>query len=159
MKKYESSFEAKLSLKEKINKSKANQLGSKEESEESSNSDLEVVDALLAKKYSKGRGKYKGKNPLIYFSCELIGHIATKCPNRENKDKKKINKYKGKKEFKNYKEKGKKCYLMAKDSNKNEDDMVYIDVKDESNDEGDKMALISYVKKNDTLLTVDCHII
>ena len=39
---------------------------------------------------------------------------------------------------------------MAKDSDSSEDEMVYIIVKDESDDEGDKMALISNVSKNDT---------
>ena len=40
---------------------------------------------------------------------------------------------------------------MAKDSNGSEDDeMIYIVVKDESDDEGDKMALISHVSKNYT---------
>ena len=39
---------------------------------------------------------------------------------------------------------------MAKDSYNSEDEMVYIVVKDESNDEGDKMTLISHVRKNDT---------
>ena len=37
---------------------------------------------------------------------------------------------------------------MAKDSDNNEDEMVYIATKDESNDEGDKMTLISHVSKN-----------
>ena len=39
---------------------------------------------------------------------------------------------------------------MAKDSDSNEDEIVYIVVKDESNDEGDKMTLVSHVSKNDT---------
>ena len=39
---------------------------------------------------------------------------------------------------------------MAKASNDSEDEMVYIDVKDESDDEGDKKKLISHVGKNDT---------
>ena len=38
---------------------------------------------------------------------------------------------------------------MANDSDNSEDDIVYIFVNDES-DDGDKMALISYVRKNDT---------
>ena len=39
---------------------------------------------------------------------------------------------------------------MAKDSDSSEDDeMVYIVVKDESNDEGDKMTHISHVSTND----------
>ena len=39
---------------------------------------------------------------------------------------------------------------MDKDSNNSEDEMVYIAIKDESGDEGDKMTLISHVRKNDT---------
>ena len=39
---------------------------------------------------------------------------------------------------------------MAKSSNNSKDEMVYIAVKDEFNNEGDKMALISHVIKNDT---------
>ena len=39
---------------------------------------------------------------------------------------------------------------MAKDYNNSEDEMIYIVVKDESDDEGDNMALISHVSKNDT---------
>ena len=39
---------------------------------------------------------------------------------------------------------------MVKDSNNNEDEIVYFAIKDESDDEGDKMALISHVSKNDT---------
>ena len=55
------------------------------------------------------------------------------------------------KNFKDYKDKYKKSCFMAKDSNSSEDDeMVYIAVKDEFNDEGDKMELISHVSKNDT---------
>ena len=107
----EFAFEAKLSLKEKWKKIKENQLDSEEETEESSNSDLEVVESFLANKYSRSRGKYKGKVPLIYFSCEEIGHIAARCPNKDNKDEKKSHKYKGKKDFKgykSYKDKGKK---------------------------------------------------
>ena len=74
---------------------------------------------MLAKKYSRGRGKYKGKVPLICFSCEEIGHIAATCPNKESKDEKKSHKYNGKKDFKNhksFKDKGKKTCFIAKDS-------------------------------------------
>jgi len=39
---------------------------------------------------------------------------------------------------------------MAKDYDNSEDEIVYIVVKDESDDERDKMALISHVRKNDT---------
>ena len=97
-------FEAKLSLKKKIKKSKANQSESEEEKEECSDNDLEVVEALFARKYSKDKGKYKGKIPLIYFSCEEVGHIVVRCPNRVDKDETNRNEFKGKKEFKNYKD-------------------------------------------------------
>lgn len=82
----ESTFEAKLSLKEKGEKIKHNQSESEEETKESLDSDLEIVEALLANKYSKSRAKYKGKIPLIYFSCEEIGHIATRCLNKQGKE-------------------------------------------------------------------------
>ena len=69
----------------------------------------------------------------------------------KKKDEKKSHKYKGKKDFKNYKkDKGKKSCFIAKDSDDSEDEMVYTAVKDESDDEGDKIALISHVSKNDT---------
>ena len=50
---------------------------------------------------------------------------------------------------------------MVKDSNSSEDDeMVQIDIKDGFDDEGDKMALISHVSRNDTWITiVAAHII
>ena len=72
--------------------------------------------------------------------------------NKEKKDEKKSKKYKSKKEFKNYKDykgKSKKSCFMAKDSDNNEDEMVYIVVEDESEDEEDEMTLISHVNKND----------
>ena len=106
---------AKLSLK-KGKKIKDTLSKSEEESEESFDSDLEVVEALLKKKYSKSRGKYKGKIPLIYFSCEEIGHIVTRCPNKESKDEKKSHKYKGKKKFKSHKshkDKGKNYFFYG----------------------------------------------
>ena len=96
-------IKAKLSLKDNGKKSKVSSLESEDETEEILDSDLEVVGALLAKKYSKGGGKYKGKIPLIYFSYEEIGHIAARCPNREIKDEKKSHKYKSKKKFKGHK--------------------------------------------------------
>ena len=114
---------------------------------------------MLAKKYSRGRGKYKDKVPLIYFSCEEIGHIAARWPNKQSKYEKKGHKCNGKKDFKNhksFKDKGKKTCFMAKDSkdsDSSEDEIVYIVVKDESNnddEEDDEMELISHVSKNDT---------
>ena len=39
---------------------------------------------------------------------------------------------------------------MAKDSDNSEDEMVYIAIKDEFDDEGDKRIVISHVSKSDT---------
>ena len=72
---------------------------------------------------------------------------------KKERMRRKATKYKGNKEFKghkSYKEKGKKTFFMVKDFDNSEDKIVYIAVKDESNDEGDMMALISHVRKNDT---------
>ena len=100
--------------------------------------------------------KYKGKIPLIYFSCEEVGHIAARCPNKEGKEEKKYEKYKGKKHFKSYKDykdKGNKSCYMGKDSDSSdEDEIVCISLKDELDDENDKMALISHIRKNDTCI-------
>ena len=82
------------------------------------------------------------------------------CPNREDKDEKKHNKFQGKKDFKNFKDykgKGKKFFFIAKDSDSSDDEMVYIAVKDESNDKEDKMTLISHVRKNDTWIIDSCY--
>ena len=58
------------------------------------------------------------------------------------------------KNFKDYKDKGEKSYFIAKYLDSSEDDeMVCIGTKDESDDEGDKMTLISHVIKNDTYLS------
>ena len=57
------------------------------------------------------------------------------------------------KNYKDYKDKGKKSCFMAKDSDSSDDDeLVYIVVKYEFDDEGDKMTLISHVRKNDTCI-------
>ncbi len=148
----ESTFEAKVSLKKKAKRSERKQ--SKSEVKDNYDSDLEAIEALLARRYPKGKGKYKEKIPLICLSCKEVWHIATRWPNREEKDEKKDNKYKGNKDFKHYKyykDKGRKSYFIAKDLDSNEDDeMVYITVKDQSDDKGDKMTLISHVRKNDT---------
>ena len=39
---------------------------------------------------------------------------------------------------------------MDRDFDDSEDEMVYIAIKDELDDEGDKITLISHVRKNDT---------
>lgn len=42
--------------------------------------DLKELKALISKRLPKGADKYEGKLPLKYFSCNKIGHFASKCP-------------------------------------------------------------------------------
>ena len=60
----EFALKAKLSLKKKTAKSKGKHFESEEE-EDSSEIDLEAIEALLAKRYPKAKGKYREKIPLI----------------------------------------------------------------------------------------------
>lgn len=126
----------KLSLSKKGGKSKGKKIDNEEDTFDD---DIEAIEALLARRFSKCKGKFKGKTPLICFSCEEVGHIAARCRNREEKEEKKYNKYKGKKYFKSYKDykiKGKKSCYMAKDSDSDdEDEMAYISIKHELDDE------------------------
>ena len=79
----ESTFQAKLSLKKKVENSKSKKFDS--EDEDGFDDDLKVIKAFLARRFPKGKGKYKGKISLIFFSCEEVGHIVARCPNREKK--------------------------------------------------------------------------
>ena len=78
----ESSFKAKWTFGRKGGKSKGKQVDNDEEN--GLDEDLEVIEALLAKRVSKGKGKFKGKVPLICFSCEEVGHIVARCSNKED---------------------------------------------------------------------------
>ena len=118
--------------------------------------DIEELEALLAKKFHRGKGKYKGKMPIICFNCHEVGHISARCPKKKNKDEKYGDKYKSRRDDdnKSYKDKGKKsCYIAEKDSddessNSEEIEVVYVSLKDDSNDDN-STTLISYVNKND----------
>lgn len=35
--------------------------------------DVEHLEALLARRFHRGKGKYKGKIPIIYFNCNEVG--------------------------------------------------------------------------------------
>ena len=53
------------------------------------------LEALIARIFGRGKWKYKGKLSIIYFSCNKVGHIATRCPKREDTNERKERKYKG----------------------------------------------------------------
>ena len=106
-----------------------------------SDTDEEYVDqleALLARRFHKGKGKFKGKLLVIFFNCNEVGHIATRCPKKKNYrgwDKSKIRRDE---DNKDYKEKRKKSCYIAKEEKKDEsnehgDEVVYVSIKDESN--------------------------
>ena len=76
----EVAFQAKLSLKKKGGKSKRKKSNS--EDEDNSDNDLEVLKALLASRFPQGKGKYKGKIPLIFF---LVKKLVTLLQSVETK--------------------------------------------------------------------------
>ena len=111
--------------------------------------DANQLEALLERRFHRGKGKFIDKFPIIYFNCNEVGHIAAKCPEKINC--KGNDKYKGKRneDNKEYKDKGKKCYNAKEDdSNENDDEVVYVAMKDEL-DEDEETTLVTCVNKND----------
>lgn len=107
-----------------------------------SDDELDKLESLIKRRLSRGRGKYKGKLPLIYFSCNKVGHISARCSNRENKDEKRERKYKGRSDDwynrrnKDYKDKGKKyCYISEEETDNefesNDEEVVYGSMKED----------------------------
>ena len=74
----ESSFKAKLSLKEpNVKKKRTKYVSSNSDKDEE---DVDQIEALLARRFHRGKGKFKDKLPIIYFNCNEVGHISTRCP-------------------------------------------------------------------------------
>ena len=46
--------------------------------------DVEQLEALLARRFQKGKGNFKVKLPIICFNHNEIGHIAARCPEKKN---------------------------------------------------------------------------
>ena len=104
--------------------------------------DVDQLEALLARRFHRGKGKFKGKLPIIFFNCNEVGHIAARCTQKKNyKDGRK---FKNKREDgnKDYKDKGKRCYIVEEDSDDNDDEVVYVAMKDEAT------TLVTYMNKN-----------
>ena len=75
--------------------------------------DIEQLEALLARRFHRGKGKFKGKLPIICFNCNEVGHIATRCT--QKKDYREGNKHKNRSEDdgREYRDNGKKsCYIV-----------------------------------------------
>ena len=45
---------------------------------------VEQIEALLARRFKKGKGKFKDKLPIISFNCNEVGHIFARCPEKKN---------------------------------------------------------------------------
>jgi hypothetical protein len=115
--KIESAFKAKLSLQDSDQGRSKKEKKKKYVSSDSSTDeeDVEQMEALLARRFHRGKGKFKGKLPIVCFNCNEVGHIAARCT--QKKDYKDSSKYKNeRKDFKNRrdddkKDKGKTCYI------------------------------------------------
>lgn len=97
------------------------------------------LEALIAKRFPKGKGIYKGKSLLACWTCTQIRHLAHRCLNKDNKDNdtKKMGRYKKFKD--NYKVKIKKeCYIDEYDGsgddfdgNIDDEEIIFFTVKEE----------------------------
>ena len=105
------------------------------------------MEALLARRFHRGKVKFKGKLPIICFNCNEVGHIAARCTLKKNYKERSKNKNRREDSNKDYKDKGKRCYIVEEDSDEN-DYVVYVAVKDES-DENEATTLVTYMNKND----------
>lgn len=100
-------------------------------------------EALIARRFPRGKGKYKGKLPLKCFSCNKIGHIATRCPDNENKEK--SNRFKSKAKKERYLAEG----VTNNESEDSEDqEIAFVAIKEESQVISE-MTLISRSHHND----------
>ena len=80
------------------------------------------MEAPLARRFHRGKGRYKGKLPIIYFNCNEVGHIAARCAKKITY--KEGSKYKNRKEDVGKDYKGKKsCYIAdEQESDENDDE-------------------------------------
>ena len=105
----ESAFKAKLLLKDSDEKKQRKNRRIKHASRDSDTEeeDVEQLEALPVRRFHRGKGKFKGKLPIICFNCNEVGHAATRC--REKRSYKGNEKYKGRRneDNKEYKDKGK----------------------------------------------------
>ena len=109
----ESAFKAKVSIKDseetkKKKKGKAKHVSSDNDIDED---DVDQLEALLARRFHRVKGRYKGKLPIICFNCNEVGHIAARCAKKITYNE--GSKYKNRKEDDGKDYKGKKsCYII-----------------------------------------------
>lgn len=77
--------------------------------------ELEQLEALIVRRVPKGVGKYEGKFPFKCFSCNKIGHFASRCLKRMSKYDSDNWKPNPKYQLKYKKNKDMKCYYVVDD--------------------------------------------
>ena len=78
----ESTFKDKPALKEpKENKKKVKYVSSDSDTDEE---DVEQLEALLARIFHRGKGKFRCKIPIMCFNCNEVGHIVARCLEKKN---------------------------------------------------------------------------
>lgn len=148
----ESTFKAKLSLKEP-NEKKKKKVKYVSIDSDRNEENVEQPIALLARRFCRDKGKFKGKLHILCFNCNEVGHIVGRCP--EKKNNRRGEKYISRRDEdnKDYKDKGKKSFYILEEetkygSNYHDDEVVYVEIKDDF-DEDEATALVSCVNKND----------
>ena len=58
-----------------------------------SDSESYELEALLARRLPRVEGKYKGKLTIIIFTCNKVGHVVSRYPERDEKEESKDTKY------------------------------------------------------------------
>ena len=46
--------------------------------------DVDQLEAFLARRFHRGKGKFKGKLPIIFLNCIEIGYINARCLENKN---------------------------------------------------------------------------
>ena len=46
--------------------------------------DVDQLEALLARRFHRGKDKFKGKLPIICFKCNEVGNIVIRCTQKKN---------------------------------------------------------------------------
>ena len=100
----ESSFKAKFSLKElNEKKEKVKYVSNDSDIDEE---DVEQLEAILARRFHKGKGKFKCKLPIICFNCNEVGHVVTRFLEKMNS--------RGSDKYKRRSDEDNKVYMMMK---------------------------------------------
>lgn len=59
---------------------KSSRKNNKDDSDRNTNDELDELEALMARWFPKGKGRYRGKLTLACFNYKEVGHISARCP-------------------------------------------------------------------------------